>query len=180
MLISPRLILQAVRYIASWVFRCPYWIYLKTKYPDFDTILPEMLERGKKAENEFRKVLKADKIWFREQVSLKYVADNYTISGRADFVTSDRVYEVKHVEKFRKPSKNWLGQLNLYLAMTGRDNGSIVEFNGDRFREYRVRFSRKLFRDSLRFFDRIHSGRYSAYPWYCRYCSYSFICSKRR
>ncbi len=169
-----------MRYIASWVFRCPYWIYLKIKYPGYDMISPVVVEKGRMAENEFRKVLKTEKTRFREQVNLRYVAGQYTIAGRADFVTSDRVYEVKHVEKFRRPSKNWLGQLNLYLAMSGKVDGSIVEFNGVKFREYRVRFSRRLFQDSIEFFDRIHSGRYSRYPWYCRYCSYSFICLRRK
>ncbi len=168
-----------MRFIASWVFRCPFWIYLKSKYPEFDKISAEAVEKGRHAENEFKKILKKEKKRYRYQVSLKYVLDRYSIVGKADFMTHDKIYEVKHIEKFRKPTKNWIGQLNLYLAMAGKERGSVVEFNGKKFREYEIKFSEKLFRSSIMFFDKIYSGNYGIYRGQCTYCSYSFICLKK-
>lgn len=167
-----------MRFVASWVFRCPYWIYLKTKYPEYDLIPLEAVEKGREAEEEFKKVLRRYRKGYRYQINLRYIADSYIISGRVDFITSDRVYEVKHVKKFRKPTKNWVGQLNLYLAMAGKEEGSIVEFNGEKFREYKLKFSKKLLDESIGFFDSIHSGKYIRDFRQCRFCNYSFICLK--
>ena len=168
-----------MRFIASWVFRCPFWIYLKSKYPEYDIISLEAVKKGKKAESEFKRLLKLDGKRYRYQVSMKFILDKYSIVGKADFITDNMVYEVKHVKKFRKPPKNWTGQLNLYLAMAGKDTGAIVEFNGKKFREYGMRFSEKLFDESILFFDEIYSGTYRVYKRYCGYCNYSFICSRK-
>ncbi len=167
-----------MRYKASWVFRCPYWIYLKTKYPEYDKFPSEYVRKGRLAEDEFKKYLRKRNERFQEQIRLKYVAEDYTITGRADFMTPSRIYEVKHVIKFRKPPKNWIGQLNLYLGMSGKKNGSVIEFNGKKFREYRFDFSSRLFEESIAFFDRIHSGNYRRNLKQCRFCNYSFICLK--
>ncbi len=148
------------------------------KYPEYDRFSPDSARKGRIAEEEFKKYLRKRKETFRHQVALEYAATDYTIAGRADFITPSRIYEVKHVNKFRKPLKSWVGQLNLYLGMAGKENGSVIEFNGKKFREYRFDFSSRLFKESISFFDRIHSGNYRKDLRQCRFCNYSFICLK--
>lgn len=167
-----------MRFIASWVFRCPYWVYLKSKYPEFDSISRENMERGMDAERKFSDVLKSRNIRFSYQKWLTLKTRYFTIVGKADFITYDTVYELKSVRKFRKPSRNWLGQINLYMAMSGRKKGAIVQYDGVEFREHRLKFSQKMLEDSLRYFQELYSGRIRKDYTQCRYCNYAFICLK--
>ncbi|MBE8539489.1 hypothetical protein [Geoglobus acetivorans] len=167
-----------MKYPASWVFRCPFQIYLAGKYPEYSRIEAEAIERGRKAEIEFERMLKSLRTPYRKQKPLNYRTKYYTIYGRADFITHSEVYEVKSVRAFRKPTKNWIGQLNLYLAMSGRKKGFLVEYNGEKFRKYEVNYSDRLFRESIEFFNYLHSGRYYRDTSYCQWCTYSFICEE--
>ncbi len=167
-----------MRFIASWVFRCPYWVYLKSKYPEFDIISRENVERGAQAENRFSEVLKSRGEKFVYQKFLTLKTRYFTIVGRADFMTHDTVYEIKGVRRFREPDKNWIGQLNLYMAMSGRKNGVIVQYSDEEFREHRISFNQALLEESLRYFQELYSGKIRRDYTQCRLCNYTFICLK--
>jgi len=165
-----------MRFLASWVFRCPFWVYFQQKYPECNLVSRKNFERGKIAEREFEKLLKERRIRYSYQRHLSLKTSNYSISGRADFITSDRVYELKSVRMFRKPNKNWVGQLNLYMAMSGKRKGSLVQYNGVEFKEYRVNYSKELLEESLKYFERIRSGKILREYTHCNSCVFAFIC----
>ncbi len=165
-----------MRFLASWVFRCPFWVYFQQKYPECNLVSRRNFERGKIAEKEFEKFLKKRRIRYSYQKHLSLVTRNYSISGRADFITSERVYEIKSVRRFKKPNKNWIGQLNLYLAMSGKRKGSIVQYNGIEFKEKRISYSEELLEESLEYFERILSGKISREYSNCSSCIFAFIC----
>jgi len=167
-----------VRFIASWVFKCPYWVYLKNKYPEYDGISRESVERGREAEIKFREVLEERNVKFAYQKWLTLKTRYFTIVGKADFLTSDAVYEVKSVRRFREPSRNWVGQVNLYMAMSGRRKGVIVQYDGQGFEEHSLRFSRSLLDESISYFQDLYSGKFTRDYTQCSHCSYSFICLK--
>ncbi len=167
-----------VRFVASWVFRCPYWVYLKGKYPEFDRISRESVERGMEAERKFAEILASRGVRFSYQKWLTLKTRYFSIVGKADFVTGTEVYELKSVRRFREPRRNWIGQLNLYMAMSGRKSGAIVEYDGGEFRAYRLTFNRELLEESISYFHDIYSGKIRKDHSQCRYCSYSFICLK--
>lgn len=165
-----------MRFPASLVFRCPMEIYFMKKYPEYSRFPKELSERGRYAEKEFEKFLNSRRIGFERQKYLNFKTNEFTIYGKADFVSSSVVFEVKSVRRFKKPVKNWIGQITLYMGMLRKKDGYIAEYNGGAFKLYPVKFRKSVFEKAIDFFRQIYLGNLWKDNDYCDFCSYSFLC----
>ena len=149
-----------MNFYASWVFRCPRWIYFKLKFPQEERINPRIKQIGDLGEKIALNFLRKNYSVYpvrKRSISL----GRFTITGRPDFrVLSENgfeIVEVKKVSVLRKiPKKRWIAQLNLYLKMEGIENGFLLEISKNRIRKTRWRYNQSLFKSSVKFFSWVY------------------------
>ncbi|MBO8181541.1 MAG: Dna2/Cas4 domain-containing protein [Archaeoglobus sp.] len=151
-----------MNFYASWVFRCPRWVYFKLKFPQKEIIDPTIKHAGD----------------YGEKIALNFLKRNYTlypvrkrtisfgkfkITGRPDFrVFGEKGFEIVEVKKvkkvsmLRKPKISWIAQLNLYLKMEGIENGFLLEISRNKIRRTNWRFNRDMFTSSIKFYSKIY------------------------
>ncbi len=149
-----------MNFFASWVFRCPRWIYFKLMYPNVEKINPKIKEIGDMGEKIATNFLKERySIYPARKRRLHF--DGFTISGKSDFKVLNgsrfEIVEVKRVSNIvRIPKKRWIAQLNLYLKMEGLENGFILEIAKNKIRRSKWKFNRVLFERSIEFYRRVY------------------------
>ncbi len=167
-----------MEFFASWVFRCRVWVHLKMNYPDLE-IVSRAVKRGFEAEKRIEELLKVIGVDYRKQPRGKIVLDEFSITGRADFLTENCVIEVKNSTK--NFPKEWIAQLNLYMKMFGVGRGILVRFVGESAVMRAFEFDRRLYDESLEYFEWFLENRPSP-PESCskRWCSYKHLCVGRK
>jgi CRISPR-associated exonuclease Cas4 len=149
-----------MNFYASWVFRCPRWIYFKLVYPEKEKTDPSISYAGKIGEMKALRFLKERYLVYPSKKRALHL-QNFKISGKPDFkVLGERgfeIVEVKNVARMRKfPRKRWIAQLNLYLGMERIDRGFILEISGKRIRKSGWRFNQNLLDESIEFYSDIY------------------------
>jgi CRISPR-associated exonuclease Cas4 len=174
-----------MNFYASWVFRCPRWVYFKLTFPEKERINPSIKYAGRIGEvKALRFLRKRYRIYpaRKRTISLQ----KFRISGKPDFrVLGDNgfeIVEVKNVARMGKfPKRRWVAQLNLYLGMERIDRGFILEISGKRIRKSGWRFNRNLLNESIKFYSDIYEkverreipeGRIGE----CLSCSFKDLC----
>ncbi len=148
-----------MNYYASWVFRCPRWVYFKIKNPHLEVVNPKIKKIGNLGEILAEKLLARNYRVFPGKKRRIYL-DNFMISGKPDFrvLSGDEfeIVEVKVVRRMRKiPLKRWIAQLNLYLYMEDLKKGFLLEISGKIVRKSNWRFNTTLFEKSIEYFSDI-------------------------
>lgn len=108
---------------------------------------------------------------------------DFTLSGRADFLVKGCVVEVKKSSlRYRRPE--WFAQLNLYLLMENKDLGMLLEVGDEKFRVTRIEFSPRVAKESIEYFRLLRNYvREGDIPSFsrsrdCWFCSYKALCIK--
>jgi CRISPR-associated exonuclease Cas4 len=174
-----------MNFFASWVFRCPKWIYFKLKYPDLERIDPKVKKAGNLGEKIALNFLK-ERYRLYPTRKRKLHFDSFNITGKPDFRVLGKnrfeIVEVKRVSNItRIPKKRWIAQLNLYLEMEGLKNGFILEISKNKIRKSKWKFNQLLFERSIEFYEGVYNiikkgeippGRVGE----CFNCSYKELC----
>ncbi len=132
-------------FFVSWALKCMrfsyFSFYAKPKIPWNMKVKGELSERRAELTLKHRM-----KIW-RGKNKIMYFK-NFTLVGRADFVSDDFVIEVKSNfnNTFFIPS---LAQLNLYMLMEGKDRGLLLMGN----RVFEVERSDFIIKQSISYFE---------------------------
>ncbi len=159
----------------SWALRCMRYSYFA--YYTKPKLSRRLEEKGRLTERRAEMALKytGKKIW-RGKTRELYFKD-FTLVGRADFVSDNEVIEVKTrlSSAFLVPN---MAQLNLYMLMEGKDNGILLSGDG---RFLRLERSEFLIRQSLRYFEALAEHiTYFDIPegdrTFCRNCHFRRFC----
>ncbi len=150
-----------MNFFASWVFRCPRWIYFRLKYPDMERTSPKIKEAGNWGEKIAMNFLKKRYHLYPTRKRKLYF-DGFNITGKPDFrVLAGNGFEIVEVKRVsnitRIPKKRWIAQLNLYLEMERLENGFILEIARNKIRKSKWSFSRVLFDKSIEFYSEVYS-----------------------
>jgi CRISPR-associated exonuclease Cas4 len=177
--------MSLVNFYASWIFRCPRWIYLKLRYPEKEIIdenIKKMGDFGERIAKEF--LSRKYRIFHGKRRFLEF--DEFRIVGKADFKVltpqnSFEIVEVKRVKRLRRfPMARWIAQLNLYMAMESISSGFILEVSDDRIRKGNWRFSKNLFKKSVQYYRDVKEMMDNGDPMMkrseCWNCSYKHLC----
>ncbi len=178
-----------MNFFASWVFRCPRWVYFKLKYPEMERINPKLKKVGDLGERIALEFLKEKYRLYSTRKRSLY-CNGFRITGKPDFKVlrgnDFEIVEVKRVSKIaRIPKKRWIAQLNLYLKMEGIENGFILEISRDKIRKSKWRYNQSLFDKSIEFYEKIYEsikgneipkGRVGE----CLNCSFKELCLSHR
>ena len=134
-------------------------------------------EKGRLSEKRAKMALKymGKNIW-RGRTRELYFKD-FTLVGRADFVSDNEVIEVKTrlSPAFLIPN---MAQLNLYMLMEGKDNGILLSGDG---MFLKLKKSKFLIRQSLKYFE-ILAGHITSFDipegdrTFCRNCHFRRFC----
>jgi CRISPR-associated exonuclease Cas4 len=176
----------SINFYASWVFKCPRWVYFKLKYPEREIVNPEIKRLGDMGEKIAREMLKKEYQVFPGKKRSLYF-DGFKITGKPDFkVLLNECFEIVEVKKVRKirkfPRKQWIAQLNLYLKMEDIESGFILEISDEKVRKGIWRFSEDLYRRSIEYYRTIYADlRDGIIPRpdrrECFFCSFRVFCS---
>ncbi len=163
-----------MEFFASWVFKCRRWVYLKMKFPRLEKP-PDIVRKGVLAEKKVEKFFELMGVDYVKQPRGRIDFENFSILGRADFLTKGCVVEVKHSS--RNFPKDWVAQLNLYMKMFGVDKGVLVRLSGDSISMKLFEFDEVLYRDSVEYFEWFLENRPNP-PEKCynTWCGFKHIC----
>jgi CRISPR/Cas system-associated exonuclease Cas4 (RecB family) len=133
-------------------------------------------EKGKLAEKRAEMALKhSGRVWRGKTKELYF--KNFTLVGRADFVSEREVVEVKAKlnPAFLLPN---MAQLNLYLLMEGKPTGVLLFGDGNIIKLRRSDF---LIRQSLKYFETLAEHIVSCRVpegdrIFCKNCSFRHFC----
>ena len=167
-----------MEFFASWVFKCRMWVYLKMKYPKLE-VVSKAVKNGFEAERKVESFLKTIGVEYKKQPRGRILLADFSISGRADFLTKNCVIEVKSSKtNFRR---EWLAQLNLYMKMFDVETGILVRLSGNSVIMKAYEFNNELYRESLKYFEWFLENKPSP-PEKCeeKWCGFRHVCMGKR
>ncbi len=163
-----------MEFFASWVFRCRVWVYLKMNYPELEAP-SKVVKKGFEAERKFEEFLKLVGVKYVKQPKGKIELENFSVIGKADFLTEKCVIEVKNSS--RNFPIEWIAQLNLYMKIFDVEKGILVKFHGDGVKMKTFEFDKELYEKSLEYFSWFLENK-PDFPKGCsaKLCSFRHVC----
>lgn len=159
---------------------CTYKYHLRRRFPELTIVFEPAAVLGDLTHLGLEKILVEKGIRVEVDV-LKHVQvgnETYLVKGRADAIDESKglVIEIKTSRSaLNLPRDHHVKQLNLYLEITGFNNGIIVYVTPEKILEYEInRQPVKIEDEVLELLNNKHHPRYN---WECNYCMYKKICS---
>ena len=160
----------------SELVQCKQKAYFNAKFPEIYQIEPRFW-LGKIVHLGFEKWLEQE-YNAKTEVEVEKSIDDITVSGRVDAIVDDTVIEIKYASDVFKnePYEHHIKQVRLYLWLTDLTNGKLIYISPKKFLEFDVLASASD-DEVIMLYDTWSSPRY---PWECKYCPFSVICSRAK
>ncbi|MEM1612931.1 MAG: CRISPR-associated protein Cas4 [Desulfurococcaceae archaeon] len=158
---------------------CTHKFHMRKHYPELTLTFEPVVALGSIAHWGMETLFKEKGIEVEVEVSRTIRLDDkvYTIKGRVDAI--DRaggvVIEVKTARSSMGiPKEHHIKQLNIYLELTGFEQGILVYITPDKVVEYSV--TRKPIDLELEARGLVEDCYHPRYSWECTYCVYRKLC----
>lgn len=159
---------------------CTYKYHLRKKFPELTIVFEPATILGDLTHLGLEKILMEKGIKVEVDV-LKYIQignEIYLVKGRIDAIDEFRklIIEVKTSRtSLNLPRDHHVKQLNLYLEITGFNNGILIYITPEKILEYEI--TRQPINLENEVLDLLNNKHHPRYTWECNYCSYRKICS---
>lgn len=164
---------------ATDLISCTHKFHMRKHYPELTLTFEPVAALGNIAHWGMGTLLKEKGIEVEVEVfkNIKLNDKVYTIKGRADAIdrANKTVIEVKTARSAMGiPKEHHIKQLNIYLELTGFEQGVLVYITPDKVVEYSV--TRKPVDLELEARDLVEDSYHPRYSWECTYCVYRKLC----